>query len=123
MQHLFFGRCFVLVELVLIPRPIDPNHNITRLESEHNQKQQKKAAYLWWTADRRTKRYGGTGIRARVERITTANANHYTIPPRYDTVHVSECTERGGGEPLTCFLLSTAGFEYETVRNLLIQLL
>jgi hypothetical protein len=24
---------------------------------------------------------GGTGIRARVERITTANANHYTIPP------------------------------------------
>ena len=32
------------------------------------------------------KSYGGTGIRARVERITTANANHYTIPPqRYRT--------------------------------------
>jgi hypothetical protein len=26
---------------------------------------------------------GGTGIRARVERITTANANHYTIPPAH----------------------------------------
>jgi hypothetical protein len=25
--------------------------------------------------------YGGTGIRARVKRITTAYANHYTIPP------------------------------------------
>jgi hypothetical protein len=25
---------------------------------------------------------GGTGIRARVKRITTAYANHYTIPPR-----------------------------------------
>ena len=24
---------------------------------------------------------GGTGIRARVKRITTAYANHYTIPP------------------------------------------
>jgi hypothetical protein len=68
---------------------IDPNHSTTRLESE-----QKKAAYhLWGTADTlqiqgRTKRYGGTGIRARVERITTANANHYTIPPRYDTICV-----------------------------------
>ena len=28
------------------------------------------------------KGYGGTGIRARVKRITTAYANHYTIPPR-----------------------------------------
>ena len=28
-----------------------------------------------------TKGYGGTGIRARVKRITTAYANHYTIPP------------------------------------------
>ena len=28
-----------------------------------------------------TKNYGGTGIRARVKRITTAYANHYTIPP------------------------------------------
>ena len=27
---------------------------------------------------------GGTGIRARVERITTANANHYTIPPAHN---------------------------------------
>jgi hypothetical protein len=27
---------------------------------------------------------GGTGIRARVERITTANANHYTIPPDHE---------------------------------------
>jgi hypothetical protein len=27
------------------------------------------------------KGYGGTGIRARVKRITTAYANHYTIPP------------------------------------------
>ena len=25
--------------------------------------------------------YGGTGIRARVKRITTAYANHYTIAP------------------------------------------
>jgi hypothetical protein len=67
--------------------------NTSRLESEHNQTQQKKAAYFWLTAERRTKRYGGTGIRARVERITTANANHYTIPPRYATVSVSECPE------------------------------
>jgi hypothetical protein len=29
----------------------------------------------------RTKKHGGTGIRARVKRITTAYANHYTIPP------------------------------------------
>ena len=29
------------------------------------------------------KKDGGTGIRARVKRITTAYANHYTIPPRY----------------------------------------
>ena len=28
--------------------------------------------------------YGGTGIRARVKRITTAYANHYTIPPRLE---------------------------------------
>ena len=27
------------------------------------------------------KKNGGTGIRARVKRITTAYANHYTIPP------------------------------------------
>ena len=32
----------------------------------------------------KTKSYGGTGIRARVERITTANANHYTIPPDHN---------------------------------------
>ena len=30
------------------------------------------------------KNYGGTGIRARVKRITTAYANHYTIPPDHD---------------------------------------
>ena len=30
-----------------------------------------------------TKKNGGTGIRARVKRITTAYANHYTIPPRH----------------------------------------
>jgi hypothetical protein len=30
------------------------------------------------------KGYGGTGIRARVKRITTAYANHYTIPPRLE---------------------------------------
>jgi hypothetical protein len=35
------------------------------------------------TRDKQKKGYGGTGIRARVERITTANANHYTIPPRH----------------------------------------
>ena len=29
-------------------------------------------------------KYGGTGIRARVKRITTAYANHYTIPPTRD---------------------------------------
>ena len=28
--------------------------------------------------------FGGTGIRARVKRITTAYANHYTIPPDLD---------------------------------------
>ena len=28
-----------------------------------------------------SKKNGGTGIRARVKRITTAYANHYTIPP------------------------------------------
>ena len=33
---------------------------------------------------KKKKNYGGTGIRARVERITTANANHYTIPPDHD---------------------------------------
>jgi hypothetical protein len=31
-----------------------------------------------------SKIYGGTGIRARVKRITTAYANHYTIPPDHD---------------------------------------
>ena len=35
-----------------------------------NKKQQKK------------NQVGGTGIRARVKRITTAYANHYTIPPK-----------------------------------------
>ena len=32
---------------------------------------------------RKKKSFGGTGIRARVKRITTAYANHYTIPPDY----------------------------------------
>jgi hypothetical protein len=32
---------------------------------------------------------GGTGIRARVERITTANANHYTIPPAHNVKHLA----------------------------------
>jgi hypothetical protein len=31
--------------------------------------------------DSTKKEFGGTGIRARVKRITTAYANHYTIPP------------------------------------------
>jgi hypothetical protein len=39
-----------------------------------------------WTHNKvQKKENGGTGIRARVERITTANANHYTIPPRMET--------------------------------------
>ena len=38
------------------------------------------------------KGYGGTGIRARVKRITTAYANHYTIPPRMGN-EVSTCDD------------------------------
>jgi hypothetical protein len=37
---------------------------------------------------KKTKSYGGTGIRARDERITTANANHYTIPPDHKCIKV-----------------------------------
>ena len=42
------------------------------------------------------KRSGGTGIRARVKRITTVYANHYTIPPQLSPVghlniHISRC--------------------------------
>jgi hypothetical protein len=35
---------------------------------------------------------GGTGIRARVERITTANANHYTIPPAHNSERFANLT-------------------------------
>jgi hypothetical protein len=41
-----------------------------------------------WDEMMRPKRYGGTGIRARVKRITTAYANHYTIPPQYGSIGV-----------------------------------
>ena len=41
------------------------------------------------------KGYGGTGIRARVKRITTAYANHYTIPPRWDISGVVEINTMG----------------------------
>ena len=41
------------------------------------------------------KGYGGTGIRARVKRITTAYANHYTIPPRL-TCEWLTCDNGGG---------------------------
>ena len=34
---------------------------------------------------KKKKEFGGTGIRARVKRITTAYANHYTIPPVLNT--------------------------------------
>ena len=45
------------------------------------------------------KGYGGTGIRARVERITTANANHYTIPPRLClNAEQPPCGQEGGGQ-------------------------
>ena len=33
------------------------------------------------TQAKKKQKNGGTGIRARVKRITTAYANHYTIPP------------------------------------------
>ena len=42
------------------------------------------------------KGYGGTGIRARVKRITTAYANYYTIPPRIDADGILEKKTVGG---------------------------
>ena len=45
------------------------------------------------------KGYGGTGIRARVKRITTAYANHYTIPPRWQTSGIVEMKKGPLGGP------------------------
>ena len=79
----FFGLTarFVLVELV------DLLSTFHRARSECNWTPETKISRIWRVEnpnkpESKKKIDGGTGIRARVERITTANANHYTIPPR-----------------------------------------
>jgi hypothetical protein len=77
MQLFFFSSfperpAFVRLSMALVFRTgncaHDPSKRKPSLEEHKNKGEQNK-------------KDGGTGIRARVKRITTAYANHYTIPP------------------------------------------
>jgi hypothetical protein len=68
--HSSWAFCEVLAVFPELPHPSFMPQHLGSQKAPHEA-----------TRDKQNKGYGGTGIRARVERITTANANHYTIPP------------------------------------------
>ena len=76
------GSAVVRTNLLVTYQPASKAHKGSLWRSRSRPTQQKKG-------------YGGTGIRARVKRITTAYANHYTIPPRWN-LQVLEDIKMGG---------------------------
>jgi hypothetical protein len=79
------------LDLLLRSGGVDNAPNIHRALHAREESTHKKLSRQSVPHPKPTKKgYGGTGIRARVKRITTAYANHYTIPPRWLTSGIVE---------------------------------